>query len=314
MEESAMSGYYGDRDEDSFQEYDGKIFSQFLWKLCDDIKVQKVFENCVFLLVIILWLTSFQQIFADSSEDHTSPSDLECGSESDTYFASISKSDKNNEMPFNLSFSTISSDQITHSSPKKSCDQESSSGISSSPNTASDNSPSCSYAFVPKSPLGISGHSSHIWSLNSSRKNTVSSDSDMSSPRCSEKLGATSYMTLRRTTKRKSRQSLCYSASFSGQHWKNVFMFEVWMKWWMLVFFWEHVEFDFRMKSNFILKDVNEFMNQSWNNCDIRESGDRDIFWFIYIFLKIYIFFVYFSPRLLIEYTGQWESFLWYSN
>lgn len=176
MEESAMSGYYGDRDEDSFQEYD------------------------------------------DSSEDHTSPSDLECGSESDTYFASISKSDKNNVMPFNLSFSTISSDQITHSSPKKSCDQESSSGISSSPNTASDNSPSCSYAFVPKSPLGISGHSSHIWSLNSSRKNTVSSDSDMSSPRCSEKLGATSYMTLRRTTKRKSRQSLCYSASFSGQH------------------------------------------------------------------------------------------------
>lgn len=227
MEESAMSGYYGDRDEDSFQEYDGKIFRQFLWNLCDDVKVQKVFENCVFLLLIMLWLTPFQQIFADSSEDHTSPSDLEYGSESDTYFASISKSDKNNEMPFNLSFSTISSDQITHSSPKKSCDQESSSGISSSPNTASDNSPSCSYAFVPKSPLGISGHSSHIWSLNSSRKNMVSSDSDMSSPRCSEKLGATSYMTLRRTTKRKSRQSLCYSASFSGQHWKNVFMFEI---------------------------------------------------------------------------------------
>lgn len=183
---------------------------------------ESIWELCIFVVNYVV-LISFQQIFADSSEDHTSPSDLECGSESDTYFASISKSDKNNEMPFNLSFSTISSDQITHSSPKKSCDQESSSGISSSPNTASDNSPSCSYAFVPKSPLGISGHSSHIWSLNSSRKNTVSSDSDMSSPRCSEKLGATSYMTLRRTTKRKSRQSLCYSASFSGQHWKKCF-------------------------------------------------------------------------------------------
>ncbi|XP_062599123.1 cyclin-F-like isoform X1 [Saccostrea cucullata] len=177
MDESVMSGYFGDQedDEDSFQEYD------------------------------------------DSSEEHGSPSDLECGSESDTYFASISKSDKNKGMPFNLSFSTISSEKITHSSPKKSCDHESSSGISSSPNTATDNSPSCSYAFVPKSPLGISGHSSHIWSLNSAKKNYVSSDSEMSSPRCSEKQGATSYMTLRRTTKRKSRQSLCYSASFSGQ-------------------------------------------------------------------------------------------------
>lgn len=153
----------------------------------------------------------------DSSEDHCSPSDLECGSESDTYFASISKSDKNVEMPFNLSFSTIPSDKITHNSPQKSCYQESSSGVSSSPNTVTENSPSCSYAFVPKSPLGISGHSSHIWTLNTARKN-VSSDSEMSSPRCSEKQGATSYMTLRRTTKRKSRHSLCYSASLSGQH------------------------------------------------------------------------------------------------
>lgn len=62
MEESAMSGYYGDRDEDSFQEYDGKIFSQFLWNLCDDVKVQKVFENCVFLLnyvVTYLFSTNF---------------------------------------------------------------------------------------------------------------------------------------------------------------------------------------------------------------------------------------------------------------
>lgn len=198
-------------------------------------------------------------------------------------------------MPFNLSFSTISSDQITHSSPKKSCDQESSSGISLSPNTASDNSPSCSYAFVPKSPLGISGHSSHIWSLNSSRKNTVSSDSDMSSPRCSEKLGATSYMTLRRTTKRKSRQSLCYSASFSGQHWKNVFMFEVWMKWWMLVYFWEHVEFDFRMKSNFILKKM--WMSLWTNHEIIVTSGNWIIFWFMYIFLKRYISFLYIFPQ-----------------
>lgn len=52
MEESAMSGYYGDRDEDSFQEYDGKIFSQFLLNLCADVKVQKVFKNCVFLLIM----------------------------------------------------------------------------------------------------------------------------------------------------------------------------------------------------------------------------------------------------------------------
>ena len=177
--------------------------------------------NCC-KIVKTVWINSELRFFLDSSEDHASPSDLECGSESDTYFASISKSEMKNEMPFNLSFSTISSNQITHSSPKKTCDQESSSGISSSPNTATDNSPSCSYAFVPKSPLGISGHSSHIWSLNSSsKKNIVSSDSDMSSPRCSEKLGATSYMTLRRTTKRKSRQSLCYSASFAEQHWEN---------------------------------------------------------------------------------------------
>lgn len=69
------------------------------------------------------------------------------------------------------------------------------------------------------------------------------------------------------------------------------------MKWWMLVFFWEHVEFDFRMKSNFILKDVNEFMNQSWNNCDIRESRDWVIFWFMYIFLKRYISFLYIFPQ-----------------
>ncbi|XP_061174985.1 cyclin-F-like isoform X2 [Saccostrea echinata] len=177
MDESVMSGYFGDQEDEE---------------------------------------DSFQE-YDDSSEDHGSPSDLECGSESDTYFASISKSDKSKEMPFNLSFSTISSEKIIHSSPKKSCDHESSSGISSSPNTATDNSPSCSYAFVPKSPLGISGHSSHIWTLNSAKKSCVSSDSEMSSPRCSEKQGATSYMTLRRTTKRKSRHSLCYSASFSGQ-------------------------------------------------------------------------------------------------
>lgn len=133
-------------------------------------------------------------------------------------------------MPFNLSFSTIPSDKITHNSPQKSCYQESSSGVSSSPNTVTENSPSCSYAFVPKSPLGISGHSSHIWTLNTARKN-VSSDSEMSSPRCSEKQGATSYMTLRRTTKRKSRHSLCYSASLSGQHWDGCFRVDtVWMQ------------------------------------------------------------------------------------
>lgn len=39
-----------------------KIFSQFLWNLCDVVKVQKVFENCVFLL-IMFWLMFFSTNF-----------------------------------------------------------------------------------------------------------------------------------------------------------------------------------------------------------------------------------------------------------
>lgn len=38
-----------------------KIFSQFLWNLCDVVKVQKVFENCVFLLLIMLYLFLFNK-------------------------------------------------------------------------------------------------------------------------------------------------------------------------------------------------------------------------------------------------------------
>lgn len=49
-------------------------------------------------------------MFVDFSEDYISFFDLECGFESDIYFVSIFKFDKNNEMLFNFFFFIISFD------------------------------------------------------------------------------------------------------------------------------------------------------------------------------------------------------------
>ena len=164
--------------------------------------------------------------FPESSEGSSGHSEMDqsMDSESDTYFASLSGRHKSNSttMTLNLSFSGIS--QISPIKPKSpNCDNElSSSGVSLSSPNMSDSarpSPSSSHPFIPKSPLGISGHSSHIWRRSSSRKCKTASDSDCDSPRKCERQGSTSYMTLRRTTKRKSRRSVCASSSYVCQSW-----------------------------------------------------------------------------------------------
>ncbi|KAK3092007.1 hypothetical protein FSP39_024406 [Pinctada imbricata] len=183
LNESVMSGYYGDREDED------ESFYEF-----------------------------------DESSEASGHSEMEqMGSESDTYFASISSGSKSlpKTMTLNLSFSGICN--ISPIKPKSTinCDTEcSSSGVSLSPSSAamSDSprpSSSSGHPILPNSPLGISGHSSHIWRRSSARKSKIVSDSDCDSPRSAEKQGSTSYMTLRRTTKRKSRRALCTSTTQS---------------------------------------------------------------------------------------------------